>query len=98
MSWHPHCARENFAEFSTGGRYYRVDWMRLPAYGTLAVGWSLGDRQRLADLGLGEAERQATQFERLGELFDFVQIDAVNDVRLVDLVDGGLVCNMVNTG
>lgn len=63
----------------------------LPAYGTLAVRRTLGDGQGLADLGLGEAERKASQLERLGELFDFVQINAVDHVGLIDLINRGFV-------
>lgn len=67
-----------------------VKLSNLPADGTLAVGGSLGDGQRLAYLGLRQAQRKAAQLERLGELLDVVQVDAVHHVA-VGLVDGELV-------
>jgi len=61
-----------------------------PANGALAVGGSLGHRQGLAHLGLGESQRQAPQLECLGELLDLVQVDAVHHIG-GGLVDGGFI-------
>lgn len=94
MSWHPHRAKEKFDK--SEGHIGIATWTGccgdLPADGTLAVRWAFSDGQCLTNLGLGEAKREATQFERFGKLFNFVQIDSVHDVCLIDLVDGGLVC------
>lgn len=58
----------------------------LPADGTLAVGRSLGNGQRLAYLGLREAQRKAPQLECFRKLLDVVQVDSVDHVA-VGLVD-----------
>lgn len=63
----------------------------LPADGTLAVGRSLGNGQRLAHLGLCEAQREPAQLEGLGKLLDVVQVDSVDDVA-VRLVDCKFIC------
>lgn len=63
-----------------------------PAYGTLAIGWTLRHAQGLAHLGLREAQRQSTDLEHLRELLDVVQIDAIHYV-VGGLVDGRLICN-----
>ena len=44
----------------------------------LTVGRSACDAQRLTDLSLRQAQRQSTQLEGFGKLFDFVQIDSVD--------------------
>lgn len=62
-----------------------------PAYGTLTVGGSLGHGQRLTHLGLGEAQRESSQLECLGELLDLIQINAIHNIGGC-LIDGGFIC------
>ena len=90
MSWHPGATKKWWKGTEKSKSSKKVGVV-IPAYGTLAVGGPLGDRERLAHLGLCEAEREAPQFERLRELLDVVQVDAVHDVA-GGLVDGGRIC------
>lgn len=50
----------------------------LPADGGLAVGRPLGGAERLAHLGLGQAQGQPADLERFGKLADLLQVDAVH--------------------
>lgn len=52
--------------------------LRLPADGGLAVGRPLGGAERLAHLGLGQAQGQPADLERFGKLADLLQVDAVH--------------------
>ena len=49
-----------------------------PADGGLAVGGPLGRAQGLAQLGLGQAQRQTADLEGLGELPDLLQVHPVH--------------------
>lgn len=60
----------------------------LPADGALAVGRTFGDGERLADLRLGETQREALQLEGLGELVDLVEVDSFR--QLVAVGAGGV--------
>lgn len=50
----------------------------LPADGGLTVGRPLGGAERLAHLGLGQAQGQPADLERFGKLADLLQVDAVH--------------------
>lgn len=65
---------------------------RLPANCALAVRRSFRDTQGLPNLGLRQSQGQPPQLERLGELLDLVQINAIDHVTS-RLVYGGLACN-----
>lgn len=50
----------------------------LPADGRLTIGRALGRAERLTHLRLGQAQGQAADFERFGELPNLLQVDPIH--------------------
>jgi hypothetical protein len=78
--YHAHCYKAALFKLSC-----------LPANGTLTVGRSLRDAQRLPNLCLSQTQGQSPKFESFSKLLDFIQIDPIYNVA-VRLVDGWLIC------